>query len=270
MIEQKYIELINKKIDGEITPSESVKLQDYLSRRQEAEQVHDELMATSTLLSKMHEVEPPSNLKKKILNEIRPDLYNVPQKTSLWNAIKNLIGVDFGASSHRLKYGFSFVFGLAAGLFIYSVFANNTLDEKGSVEITDLYGTIMQREASTRFTQADKASINLPQVSGTVSIKYSENLLFTELFLRASQKIDLVLEYDENLLVLNSFAKSNIDESNTLTANVNSLKLSEVGEGKYAFVFNRKTPVAVSMRFKIYSASNLLYEKSLEAAVSDE
>ena len=69
MIDTKYIEHINKEIDGLNTPEESIALREYLSDNPEAQKLFDELMEISRMLESVPPIEPSQNLKKYILND---------------------------------------------------------------------------------------------------------------------------------------------------------------------------------------------------------
>ena len=71
MIDERYIELINKELDGFNTGSESKELEQFLSENDEALKYYDELLRTASALKRVDQVEPPSFLKTHILNSIK-------------------------------------------------------------------------------------------------------------------------------------------------------------------------------------------------------
>ena len=65
MIEDKYLELIHKKIDGEITEKEKEELFQFLKANPEAEKLYNDLLDISKDLGDIGEIDPSSESKKK-------------------------------------------------------------------------------------------------------------------------------------------------------------------------------------------------------------
>jgi hypothetical protein len=87
MIDKKKIELIHKAIDGEISSAETIKLQTYLETNEEAKELYQNLIQTSSLIEDIPHVEPPAYLKQRIMNSIDPNLYSAKQKKQTANPI---------------------------------------------------------------------------------------------------------------------------------------------------------------------------------------
>lgn len=262
MIKPKYIELIHREIDGENSPNESARLKEYLVENKEARLLYEELAAASRMLSTVQEVEPSSNLKKRILNGIQPSRYAPRERATLLSGIKNLTENIFATPSHKMKYAYTFAFGLLAGVIIYSVFVES-LRENNLIDISDFYGTISQSQSSGRFVDADRGEINLPEVSGSISTRYSKDLALCEVTLHPLNNAEVVLEFDESQLAFNSFMKLKADGSTTINTTGGSVRLSNFGNGAFVFVFIKKDSIkTAAVNCKIFSNGKLLYENS--------
>jgi hypothetical protein len=69
-MEEKYVELMNREIDGLNSRAESAELEKYLHRNPEAGRYYRELLFVAGALNRVPEVEPPAGLKASILNSI--------------------------------------------------------------------------------------------------------------------------------------------------------------------------------------------------------
>jgi len=116
MIDERYIELINKELDGFNTEAESKKLEDFLSDNAEALQYYDELLRAASVLKRIEEVEPPSFLKTHILNSVKA--LPAPTQTGFgW--INHLL--DLFRQRPVVRYTVVFASGLCVGILLLVV-----------------------------------------------------------------------------------------------------------------------------------------------------
>jgi hypothetical protein len=116
MIDERYIELINKELDGFNTEAESKELEEYLSDNGEALQYYDELLRTASALKRVEEVEPPSFLKTHILNSVSA----LPAPTRSGFGWVNLL-LDVFRQRPVARYAVVFASGLCAGILLLVV-----------------------------------------------------------------------------------------------------------------------------------------------------
>ena len=70
MIEERYIKLINKRLDGDITGQEQAELDRYLANSVEAQDLDRDFSAIDSMLHELNRVDPPGQLKTEILKII--------------------------------------------------------------------------------------------------------------------------------------------------------------------------------------------------------
>jgi len=270
MIEPKYIELIHRELDGENSPRESAALRAYLAQHEEARRLHDELAAASRILSAVQEVEPPDNLKKRILNAIRPDRYAARKNATVGRSIKNLIDGVLGSPNDRLKYAYVFTFGVLAGAAMLAVLTNSFSENK-LTNISDFYGTIGQSPTSSRLVDAGRMEIDLPEVSGSITARYSTERVLTEVIVHPHRDVNLVLEFEESLLAFHSFTRLKGEGGIAVNATAGTLRLANLSDGGFVLVFNRKNATtAAAVKCKLISGDNLLDEGSFTVTGSDQ
>lgn len=71
-IEQKFSDLINADIDGEISAAEKLELQAYLDESAEGRALYDELASLCTTLEGVEQEEPPTFMRHIIMNSVPP------------------------------------------------------------------------------------------------------------------------------------------------------------------------------------------------------
>lgn len=90
MISGKYSDLINRDIDGVITPSEQAELRQYLAGNAEARAYYNELVQVTAKLRSVKAVNPPADLKRSIMARIagsRQQVHVAPQSESYWGML---------------------------------------------------------------------------------------------------------------------------------------------------------------------------------------
>lgn len=250
MIDSKTEDLINRDIDGVLSPKETNRLSEYLSTDPEAQNYYDEIENLSKMLAQVEEVAPGPNLKKNILNSIPVQKYQNEENRertplfSAWNFRPN----------YRLTLAFAF--GLIIGFFTYS-FVTDLPPNNNS----NLIGTILLNGSEDRFRPADQAEITLPEINGTVSSQYAENVVLFRVDLTTDSEIEVVVEFDGNDLRFAGF-RSQKYSARQINVSSNELRLVNKGLHKYILVFEDQTPLVSQFSVKIF-AEKLLYEKNL-------
>ncbi len=250
MIDSKTEDLINRDIDGVLSPKETNRLSEYLSTDPEAQNYYDEIENLSKMLAQVEEVDPGPNLKKNILNSIPVQKYQNEEnreRTPL-----------FSAWNFRLNYRLTLAFalGLIVGFFTYSFFTDLPLNNN-----SDLIGTILLNGTDAKFKPADQAEITLPEIIGTVSSQYAENVVLFRVDLTTDSEIEVVVKFDGNDLRFAGFQPQKYS-ARQINVSSNELRLVNKGLHKYILVFEDQTPMVSQFSVKIF-AEKLLYEKNL-------
>ncbi len=250
MIDSKTEDLINRDIDGALSPQEANQLEEHLSSDPEAQNYYDEIKNLSQVLEQVEEIEPGPNLKKNILNSIRVQKYQNEENTertrlfSAWNS----------RPSYRLTLAFAF--GLIIGFFTYSFVTDLPLNNN-----SNLIGTILLNGPEARFRPADQAEITLPEINGTVTTQYAEDVVLFRVDLTTDSEIEVVVEFDGNDLRFAGFRPQKYS-AGQINVSPNELRLVHKGLHKYILVFEDQTPLVSQFSVKIF-AEKLLYEKNL-------
>ncbi|MFQ5798291.1 MAG: hypothetical protein ACE5H0_06305 [Bacteroidota bacterium] len=263
MIEEKYLDLIHKEIDGLSTKSESAELSAYLANNLEAQDLYRDLATISRILNNVREVDPPPYLRTNILNSIPSSRYTRKEKrSSLSSVIQSLV---VGGNA---RYAYAVVAGVVLGILAYAVISRE-IDGSSSSEISTLYGTMLSQEASESLEAGEHVEISLEQAHGTVDIKYSNEIVLVELSLESDQEIDMVIEFDDGDVSFAGFRQLD-SPIRTLSIEKSSLRVTNAGNHEYILVFSDQTESISPMSLKVFSEGPLLYEQTVSTGLQDE
>jgi len=263
MIEEEYIDLINKEIDGVNSPKKSAKLKQYLAENPEAKNLYHELLTVSNMLKEIETIEPSDTLKKRVLNSNPMEKYRPEEKKYAFLRTRDFLRslIPSPISRFNVKYAFAFSAGLILGITILSIFIDG-LYKKSELDISDLYGTMMLYGTSEDFEPVDHIELNFDEVVGEINVKYSTDIVLVELTIETQHEIEIVFEFDDSDIGFSGFTRLN-NEENNLRMGKNYLKLSNIGNNRYIIVFHDKTDSVTPMNFKIFSTGDLFYEKAI-------
>jgi hypothetical protein len=247
MIDKKYIKLINKEIDKEITPKEKDLLHEYLNSNSEAKNLYNELFASENLLDRLPDNDPSENLKKQILNSIDKNRYSPVRKESTFsNFIHQIL------FQTKFKIAFTFTLGLLAGLLIYSLFFNNEATKNNNI-----YGTIGINSEVIKSIPVEASNIG-----GKLDIKWINNNLGLDFSLNSPEQYNLALKFNPDKTKFDNisfYGKNKIK----LDSEENILKLSESGNHNYLLLFSLKAEMTVNFNLQISRGGNLIFEKDI-------
>jgi len=255
MIDRKYIELMNKEIDGVITNTEQERLYSYLSANSEAQKLYNELRQTSELLSKIPRVEPSPNIKKYVMNSIDLNRYSKATKPGkLKSLVSNLLVKPLP------KLAYAFALGILVGILVYSALLENVISKRGT-DVTDFYGTVGINEQAG-FTIIQNIPITLPEIKGFVSVKRLENIVVFETEVRTLKEMEIQFEYDESHLKFSHFSSSS-QAKIFFDVSENYIRASFCGDIQYSLFFAEIAGDSKPIILKIFVAGELVYTQNI-------
>jgi hypothetical protein len=86
--------------------------------------------------------------------------------------------------------------------------------------------------------------------------------------LKTPQEVEVEMQFEARDLSYRSISRLNSDAGHSIRAGENFIKLTHAGYNQYVFAFTRKAPTEASLTVKIFSAGDLLYEKTLSTTRS--
>jgi hypothetical protein len=182
MIEEKYIELIQADVDGELPEQHRAELSRYLLASPEARALRDELRQVCGALDQLPAAEPPPGLKGAILAAVPLPAAGVAAalKRSNWARFPIL----------RVAAAF------AGGMLVSAIAFQLGPDRQASLDVSEIAGTLASHDPVTGSAPVDTVQVSLDQAQGTVSLFRSATMRVVEFDLAVQQPLDVVVVHD--------------------------------------------------------------------------
>lgn len=178
MIEEKYIELIQADVDGELPDERRAELSSYLLAHPEAQALRAELVTIARALDRIAPAEPPADLRERILARLPP-------------ASRTARHGGGGGSSSHLRWAAAIAGATLLGAIVFRLAS----DGGSTVDVSNLSGTMASPDAAAP-APLDQAVVELNEVRGTVSLLGSPNAQIVEFDVAVKGPVEVVVERD--------------------------------------------------------------------------
>jgi hypothetical protein len=182
MIEEKYLELIQADVDGELPEQHRAELSRFLLASPEARAVRDELRLVCGALDQLAAAEPPPGLTDSILAAIplpAPGMAVAPVRAG-------------GTRFPLLRLAAAF----AGGLFVSAIAFQLGDDRQAGLDLSQIAGTMASLDPAARSEPVDTIQVSLDQASGTVTLFRSATMRVVEIDLAVQQPLEVVVAHD--------------------------------------------------------------------------
>lgn len=260
MIEPKFIEMMNMELDGVLPERDRAELRNYLSSSPLASEYFEGLRAAMAAVDTVGQVDPPEGLVDRITASVPFASRRVEAPQQGFKGWRHNL-----FSMPRFRYAAVFVFGLAFGALVFSAIDYDSRHGAGDLEVDDIVGTMTGITTSNELTQRDAFDVAFEEVRGTVTLDGFDRILRTDVALDASVDIEWVIEYDGQELSLDGFRRLD-GAPGEVRAGDTRLRVRQSGSAQYALVFSSQRKPVKPLLVKIFSADQLLLEKTLYPA----
>lgn len=251
-IDQKFQELINADIDGEISAAESDELRAFLEKSAEGRELHRELTAMCSMLASVEDETPPPHLQHVIMNSVKPA--GVTRETP--GFLQSLFGIP------ALRYAMTF----AAGVFLaLSLVNSGQVSNRAFDDVTGLVGTVAEPVSADL---ESTVAIDETAVAGTVSLRSSGSILILDFDLMAMEPVEIEADYTDNTIWFNGFAQLE-SSGTTVSAETGRVRLGMEGKRRYAVYLQNEGSRETTVRLRFMANGALVYETSLEYAPAE-
>jgi hypothetical protein len=254
MVNRKIVELMHKEIEGVISNSEKARLDQHVTNNSSAQKIYQELQSIIKPLNSVNDLDPPSNLKKNIMNAIDLNLYSKVniRKKNQWSVTRWLF-----PSNPKLAYAFAL--GLIFGFFITALWLQEQIQKTDDMK--DFYGTIRMSEESG-IEKIKESKIDLPQASGSVSIHRLNHYLILDIKIRTSAKFNFILEYNDTEVRFTSFMPL-ADDKNILELKDKAIVVSGNENSMFRVKFNEINDSIMPIKYKLFISGKLISSQHL-------
>lgn len=182
MIEQKYTELIQADVDGELPEQNRAELSRYLLANPEALALRDELRRLCSALDRLPAADPPQGLKGAILAAVplpAPGTASAPVRSN-WVRFPIL----------RVAAAF------AGGMLVSAIAFQLGPDQQAGLDVSGIAGTMASQDPVAGSAPVDTVRVSLEQATGTVSLFRSPTIRVVEFDLAVQQPLEVVVVHD--------------------------------------------------------------------------
>ena len=254
-VEQKYVEMINAALDGELSDTERAGLTEMLATNPEAQAIYDDLAGVCDALDSMPKVEPPAHLKYAILDSVTTSKTIPSDQSGSRPAI-------FAMPVFRHAVAF------AAGAFMtFALVSSNRISDQAFDDITGLVGTISE----TEFANPNAQSINLTmsELAGTVTISKIGALTVLEFNLVAAGPLEIVAGFSDADMWFKGFAQLENDGA-SVSAGAGVVRMTMQGRNRYAMYLHHAGSNGAAIHLQFFAAGTLIHEADLTLSNSDD
>ncbi len=248
MIDDKYIELINLEIDGNISDEDRHELERYLESHTDALEHYNALRNTADMLDGTEEIEPPAALSRDIIESI------FERHSEAKGRCLSTGGVSW--RTFRWRPGFAFAAGIIAGLFLFA--SAMLFIMKSPIGEGNLYGTIAgSKETAVQRTVV----IDVPGVQGSVSTRRSGETIVAELEIWSPNEILVQFIHGDDIY----FEGIRTERPGTPRISVfaGRIELALTGEGEYIIGLNDRSGSHSPIDLRITSNGDVLFEERI-------
>lgn len=246
-IEQKYIDLINANIDGEISRADKDELDAFLLESDEARALHAELATLCESIESIEPESPPPHIRHVIMNSVKP----TPAKAQSAGFLQVLLATP------ALRYSATFAAGalLALTAITSDQFSNRALDD-----VTGLVGTISNPISSELL---NSVAVDNARVVGNVSLRSTGPMLILDFDLVADGPVNIEVDYPGRTIWFNGFGQLE-SSGTTIAVKSGSVSLSMEGKRRYAvYLRNEGEQHAGAVNLRFVAGGEVVHEASL-------
>ena len=177
MIEEKYIELIQADVDGELPDEHRAELSRFLLAHPEAQALRAELVNVARALGDVAPAEPPADLRERVLAGLPP-----PSVTTRHGGS--------GGNASVMRWAAAFAAATLLGAIVFRLAS----EDRSAVDVSHLSGAMASPGAAAS-APLDQVTVALEQVQGTVSLLGSPQGRIVEFDLAANGPVEVVVEH---------------------------------------------------------------------------
>jgi hypothetical protein len=245
LIETKWIEIINRQLDGELSEKEEAELVEYIKKNQEAQQFYSEQRRMIRYLNGVPEVNPPAGLKNAVMTGISESAHMHHE-----NRPAPVLDSRNWFSRETMKVIISHAAFLLIGFGIAAYFIQ-TSSSKPLIDLNQLSGTIgLTRQALNQSGFVN--TVEFQQFKGHVDQKQNKSEAWIKFNFSSGNEYKINLIYDPQVLCLRVFIPS---DSKYIFLENTEKKLAVHSEGSFFLAFTKLESQRSDLKVEITEAS---------------
>jgi hypothetical protein len=183
MVEKSVVDLIQRDLDGTLSPEEKLRLEREIASSPDSRRMHEELRAVKDVLGCIDEVNPPPTLKPSILREI--------QRRSAPVRARQSVLAPFRARP-AVGYAVAVAGGIMVGIIGFALFSSLP----ANLDRNDVVGTLSVGGSVKGMTRGPELGITGEGVRGTVRTESSKDFELIHCSLESERPAEMVITFD--------------------------------------------------------------------------
>lgn len=251
-IEQKYIDLINADIDGEISSGDKASLETFLSQSSEGRALREALSSLCSSLETVKAEEPPPHLRHVIMSSVNPPAREPADRGILQSLL----------AAPALRYAATF----AAGVFLtLSLVSSDQISNRAFDDVTGLVGSVAD---PVNAELVNSLSVSESDIAGTVSLRKAGTMLILDFDLVSADPIEIEAGYSDPSIWFNGFAQ--LESSGTsISAETGRITLGMQGKRRYAVYLHNEGGRETTVNLQFRANGEVVHEASLDYEPTD-
>ena len=247
-IDERYLELINADIDGEIQPAEKAELEAFLAENAAGRALHEELQSLCSTLDAEKLLEPPTHLKHVVMNSLPKSASNAEAPGS-WRSLFSI---------PALRYATVFATGVVMTILIVE---SGQIQQSAFNDVTGLVGTMS--ESGETAPGVASLTINKAEIAGTVTLRRADPILIIDFDVSTNGPIDIVASYEDKTVWFNGFAQ--LESTGTsISAESNQIRIQVDGKRRYAVFLHNSRSRNLSINLQFFANGERVHQAVLE------
>ena len=191
MNDNELFELINLRLDGEITAEEDARLQRQLEDDPEARKTYEQMAAISNSFNKVPEVDPPAGIKAAVMRDVDARLRSAHTGAGIGDHVR---GFWQWLTAAPIRPRMAFAGGLAVGLVVLIV-GLTVLNQPG-LDHSRLVGSILPPETLQQFHRVSQIPVQGEGITGEIESAADGDHVAIKITLQAENPVAFDLIYD--------------------------------------------------------------------------
>lgn len=245
MIDETYFDILNKVLDNTATLEEKQSLTKYMNAHPEETIGCREILEFDKKAKSAAQIDPPADLKDKILKNIDCEKVKVEEKHKN-NYITEIKTVR---QNNKINHIFTFATGLAAGiclfLFGFNYFTGSSFDGNNQSS-----GSLLIYEDLEQLSSVSQESFDIEMASGSIRLKNTGNIAILEYQITSQDNTELHISYNTEHFKFMGFTQEYKQDNQLITEN-NEIVLSQSGQNHYLLFFKRLANNTESISYEI-------------------
>ena len=245
MLEKKVYELLNREVDGTTSPKEKERLRALLERSAEARKTLEDLRQLTAVLRSQPHIDPPSYLKTRILNSLKPPPVRQSRQALFAARLQDFI------RPLRLRPVYILSGSAVTAVVLFFLITGTPSDT------STLVGTMGPAPEA-----AASADFDFPRLHGTLRTDMAGELAQTTISMDSEEAVDLIMEFPESSLQFENFRALN-GAGTSLAIHPGELRLTNAGSNTVTLVFRIRSADPVLLKTTIVSRGSIIAQRIL-------